>query len=86
MEFPKLRQELSRFLERFSGSDVAWTQDSYTMGQAVDSRICCINAGARKAIMQPGSVNARKIFTECVQNEAVLLDGEMAEWLKAAVC
>jgi hypothetical protein len=36
--------------------------------------------------MQAGSVNAGTILIECVHTKAVLLDGEMAEWLKAAVC
>jgi hypothetical protein len=36
--------------------------------------------------MQLMSLNERIISSQSIQDKAVLLNGEMAEWLKAAVC
>ena len=70
--------------------NVASTQESYTMRGAVDpqppSGRCRSSKSDCATKMQLEPLNVRAVFSQDVQSKAVILDGEMAEWLKAAVC
>src|SRR5580698_4786705 len=75
-------------------SGVVMSQNSYTMGKAVDSQLPGSQRRPSKMHQREapcvqaeiGRLNADSEFALGVQDNAVLLDGEMAEWLKAAVC
>jgi hypothetical protein len=65
---------------------VAVSQKSYTIRKAIDPQWSGADAGDENGHKHLGQWNAKADYSQSVQNKAGLLDGEMAEWLKAAVC